>query len=122
MKKRVLVIDDSASVRQQVGMALAQAGFDVVEAVDGEDGEAKINSLADLSLVICDVNMPKRSGLELLERLQAAGTHPKLPIVMLTTEGQPAMIQRAKAAGAKGWIVKPFKAHLLVAAAEKLTA
>ena len=118
--KRVLVVDDSASVRQQVALALTQAGFQVVEAVDGLDGVDKITRNADLSAVICDVNMPRMNGLELLEKVRSGGCRPQLPILMLTTEGQPALMQRAKQAGAKGWIIKPFKADLLVAAIKKL--
>jgi two-component system chemotaxis response regulator CheY len=122
MSKRVLIVDDSATIRQQVRMALTQAGFDVIEAADGEDGVAKIRADATIAAVICDVNMPKKSGLELIEEIKAGGANSHVPIVMLTTEGQPALVQRAKQAGAKGWIVKPFKANLLVAAMQKLTA
>jgi len=121
MSKKVLVVDDSATVRQQVRMALSQSGFQVVEAVDGVDGKNKIDGGGDISLVICDVNMPRMNGIDMLEAVKSQSRHAKLPIVMLTTEGQPALIQRAKKAGAKGWIVKPFKANLLVAAATKLT-
>lgn len=122
MGKKVLIVDDSATIRQQVRMALGQAGFEVVEAVDGEDGVEKIRADADLAAVICDVNMPKKNGLELIEEIKAGGANSGIPIVMLTTEGQPGLIQRAKKAGAKGWIVKPFKAKLLVSAVQKLTA
>lgn len=122
MGKKVLVVDDSLTVRQQVGLALQNAGFDVVEAVDGVDGEEKIASVADLSMVICDVNMPRKSGIEMLEAVKAGGQNAKLPVLMLTTEGQPELIQKAKKAGAVGWIVKPFKADLLIGAVKKLTA
>lgn len=120
--KHVLVVDDSITVRQQVKLALSQAGFTVHEAGDGQAGAEQIERRADLGLVICDVNMPRMNGLEMLERVQGRKANPSLPIIMLTTEGQPALIQRAKAAGAKGWMVKPFKAELLVAAAHKLMA
>jgi len=119
---RILIVDDSATVRQQVSLALTGAGFEVVEAVDGQAGAETIEAEDDLSLVICDVNMPRMNGLEMLERIKAGGQRDHLPVVMLTTEGQPALIKRAKAAGAKGWIVKPFKAAQLVAAAKKLAA
>ena len=108
MTRRVLIVDDSATIRQQVRVALTQAGFEVVEAVDGQDGVNKIRADATLAAVICDVNMPKKSGLELIEEIRSGGVGSTVPIVMLTTEGQPALVQRAKAAGAKGWIVKPF--------------
>ena len=121
-KKKILVVDDSSAVRQQVSVALGQAGFEVVEAADGVDGVETIRNDPGLSMVICDVNMPRMNGLEMVEAVQADGKFGHLPIIMLTTEGQPSMIKRAKAAGAKGWIVKPFKAQMLVATAEKLTA
>jgi two-component system, chemotaxis family, chemotaxis protein CheY len=120
MAKKVLIVDDSASVRQQVRMALSPAGFETVDAVDGLDGLAKLAEDADIVLAICDVNMPRMNGLEMLEAARKAGTRPELPMLMLTTEGQPALIQRAKEAGAKGWIVKPFKPHLLLATVQKL--
>ncbi|HWA76710.1 MAG TPA: response regulator [Polyangiaceae bacterium] len=120
MAKKIIVIDDSPTVRQQVGMALKQAGFEVVEAVDGEQGLSTIQTVKDAAMAICDVNMPRMNGLEMLEAL--ARTGPQLPVLMLTTEGQPQLVERAKKSGAKGWIVKPFKADLLVAAVKKLTA
>jgi len=120
MSKKVLVVDDSATVRQQVGSALTQAGFTVIEAVDGVDGAARIEATADLALVICDVNMPRMNGLEMLEAVRSRPSAASMPIIMLTTEGDPSLVARAKQAGAKGWIVKPFKPELLVAAAKKL--
>ena len=75
----------------------------------------------DAALVICDVNMPNRNGLELLEVLRRHEQLKTLPVLMLTTEGQPQLIERARKSGAKGWLVKPFKADLLLAAVKKLT-
>lgn len=121
MGKKVLVVDDSTTVRQQVGLALTQAGFEVIEAVDGLDGIDKLDGVSAIALIICDVNMPRMNGIEMVEKLKAENKHAKVPVVMLTTEGQPELVNRAKNAGAKGWIVKPFKAELLVAAAKKLT-
>ena len=121
MGKKVIVIDDSQTIREQVGTTLRQAGFDIVEAVDGVDGTDVIERTPDAALVICDVNMPNRSGLELLEGLRKEDKYKALPVLMLTTEGQPQLIERARKSGAKGWLVKPFKADLLVAAARKLT-
>jgi two-component system chemotaxis response regulator CheY len=118
--KRILVVDDSATVRQQVGMALSQAGFDVVEAANGADGADIIENDPSLATVICDVNMPTMNGIEMLKKVKGNGQHANLPIVMLTTEGSPKLVEQAKAFGAKGWIVKPFKAELLVAAVKKL--
>ena len=119
MAPKILIVDDSNTVRMQVKNALVAAGFEVVEAADGNEGLARLESVADLAAVVCDINMPNMSGLELLERVPASASH--VPFVMLTTEGQPALMQRARAHGAKGWLVKPFKPDLLVAAMRKLT-
>ncbi len=107
----VMVVDDSAPVRQQVSTALRQAGFMVVEAVDGQDGVEKLAATPGVAMVICDVNMPRMTGIEFLEKLGG-----KLPVIMLTTEGQPEMKKKAKALGAKGWIIKPFVPELLIEA------
>jgi two-component system chemotaxis response regulator CheY len=117
--KKILVVDDSATVRQQVGMALTQAGYIVLEAGDGVEGLAVLDK-GGIAMVICDVNMPRMNGLDMLEQLRRDPRHVRVPVVMLTTEGQPNLVQRAKRAGAKGWIVKPFKADLMIAAVGKL--
>ena len=114
---KVLVIDDSQMVRYQVGKALTGAGFTVIDAVDGLDALSKLAAAPDTTLVICDVNMPNMNGIEFLEKKGSSGP----PVVMLTTEGQPELIKKAKALGAKGWVMKPFKPDLLIAAAKKLT-
>jgi two-component system chemotaxis response regulator CheY len=117
---RILIVDDSNMVRRQVAMALSGAGFTVVEACDGIDAQDKLS--ADTSLVVCDVNMPRMNGLELLAKIREDQQYAQLPIVMLTTEAQTGMYERARALGAKAWIVKPFKADLLLAAVRKLVA
>lgn len=114
----VMVVDDSMMVRGQVSRALTGAGFAVIEAVEGEDALKKLGAKPDTTLVVCDVNMPKMNGIELLEA--AAAKHPNVSFLMLTTEGQPALIQKAKSLGAKGWMVKPFKPDLLIAAVKAL--
>ncbi len=121
MGKKIIVIDDSQTIREQVATTLRRAGFDILEAVDGVDGAEVIERNPDAALAICDVNMPKKNGLELLEGLKASAKTSALPVLMLTTEGQPQLIERARKAGAKGWLVKPFKADLLLAAVKKLT-
>lgn len=118
MPKKVLVVDDSPSIRQQVTLTLSLAGFLVVEAVDGGDGLQQFQAESDISVVVCDVNRPKMNGIELVEKIHKVS--PVTPILMLTTEGQPASIEAARKAGAKGWIVKPFKAELFVSAVRKL--
>lgn len=120
MAGSILIVDDSAMVRRQVGAALTGAGYATVEATDGVDAQAKLAATADTALIVCDVNMPRMNGLELLEHLVRDPRAAKIPVVMLTTEGQPELIQRAKALGAKGWLVKPFKPEMLLAVAKKL--
>ncbi len=120
MARKILVIDDSKTVRDQVRQALESGGCEVIEAGDGKEGLEKIRATADLSMVFCDINMPNMTGIEMLEALHASGEGSKLPVVMLTTEGQPSLIQRARQAGAKAWIVKPFKSEHLLAAVTKL--
>ena len=118
MSVGILIVDDSLMVRKQVGTALKGLGYAVTEAVDGLDALDKLGGSPDTRLIVCDVNMPRMNGIEFLEKLSALGS--SIPVVMLTTEGQPELIQRAKSLGAKGWLVKPFKAEFLAATAKKL--
>jgi two-component system, chemotaxis family, chemotaxis protein CheY len=117
--KKIIIVDDSRTARIQVKNTLGSAGFDVVEAVDGKDGIAQIEANDDAALVLCDVNMPNLNGLDMLDALPEK-TRSKMIFLMLTTEAEPRLVQRAKNLGAKGWIVKPFKPELLVAAVKKL--
>lgn len=119
MGKKIIIVDDSRTARQQVAHALAEGGYDVVEAVDGNDGLSKIAANPDAALVIVDVNMPRMNGLEMLSAAKSGGPG-GVPFLMLTTEAQPELVQQAKALGAKGWIVKPFKPELLRSAVSKL--
>lgn len=118
-KKTVLVVDDSSTVRQQVVRALAPAGYDVTQAIDGVEALEAVRT-SPPALVLCDVNMPRMTGIEFLERLSEGQPGPPLPVVMLTSGGMPELIARAKRAGARGWIVKPFRPSLLVAAVRRL--
>src|ERR1700733_11053670 len=114
MAKIVLVVDDSSTVRQQVATALKGAGFCIIEAADGAEGLKTLEANRNIDMVVCDVNMPNMNGLEMVEKVKAKPENKTLPILMLTTEGQPSMIKRAKEAGASGWIIKPFDANQLV--------
>jgi len=113
MKKRIMIVDDSSSVRQLVSGTLSDGGYDVVEAVDGEDALAKFHD-NPTDLVISDLNMPNMDGIELVKQLRALPGQRFLPIIMLTTESQDAKKQEGRAAGASGWLVKPFKAEQIL--------
>lgn len=120
MSAKILVVDDSQTVRQQVANALQPHGFEILEAVDGVQGAVAIGE-GGIDCVICDVNMPNMDGISMVEKVKAEMGFTNLPIIMLTTEGAMELVQRAKKAGASGWIVKPFKKDLLLAAVTKLT-
>ncbi len=119
-KKSVLIVDDSLTVRQQVSLTLASAGYQIVEASDGREGVDALRTHAEVAMVLCDLNMPRMNGIEFLETIRGDATGLPVPVVMLTTDGSPELIARAKRAGAKGWIVKPFQADLLVAAVRRI--
>ena len=118
MAKTIMIIDDSASVRQVVGITLKKAGYDVLEAVDGKDALGKLTGLK-VHLMICDVNMPNMDGISFLKAVKQTN-YKFTPIIMLTTESQESKKQEGKDAGAKAWVVKPFKPEQLVAAIQKL--
>ena len=103
---KILVVDDSSTVRTEVSQFLSDQGISVETAVDGVDGLAKITSDGELKLVICDVNMPNMDGLTMVEKVRASNAG--LSIIMLTTGSSVSMKQRGKNAGVKGWIIKPF--------------
>jgi two-component system chemotaxis response regulator CheY len=111
MGKTVLIVDDSASMRQLVSFAIKGAGYDVVAAVNGKDALTKI---AGAGMVITDLNMPEMDGIELIKKIRADPAGKFTPIVMLTTESQDAKKQQGKQAGASGWLVKPFRPEELV--------
>jgi two-component system, chemotaxis family, chemotaxis protein CheY len=121
MGVKVLVIDDSATIRVQVRRALCAEGFTVIEATDGVDALEKFDATPDTRLVVCDVNMPRMNGLEFLDVVRN-DRGSSVAVLMLTTDSQVELIQRAKVLGAKGWLIKPVRTELLVAAAKKLTA
>jgi two-component system chemotaxis response regulator CheY len=120
MAARILIVDDSRTIRQQVGLTLGQAGYETIEAEDGVEGLAMIGSQTDIALVICDINMPNMNGIEMLTAVKADVRNAALPVLMLTTEARADLIQQAKRIGAKGWVVKPFKPDQLAAAVRKI--
>jgi len=105
--KTIMTVDDSASMRQMVSFVLKAAGYSVVEATDGVDALSKLKG-QDLALVFSDINMPNMDGLEFTRQLRAIPQYKFVPVVLLTTESHPEKKQQGKAAGATGWIVKPF--------------
>lgn len=119
MAKVVLTVDDSASIRQMVAFTLKSAGYEVVEAVDGEDGLNKAKSKS-ANLVLTDQNMPKMDGLTLIKSLRGLPQYRSVPILMLTTESSDAMKAAGKAAGATGWLVKPFDPQKLLEVVKKV--
>lgn len=119
MAKIIMVVDDSASLRQVVKIALNNAGYDVVEACDGKDALGKLGGQR-YHLIISDVNMPNMDGIELLKAIKQHGTYKFTPVLMLTTEAGEAKKQEGQAAGAKAWIVKPFQPQQLLMAVSKL--
>lgn len=119
MSKTIMTADDSSSIRQMVSFTLKQAGYSVIEAVDGSDALNKLKS-NPIHMLISDLNMPKTDGLELIKQVRAMAEYKFIPIIMLTTESQADMKQKGKAAGATGWIVKPFKPDQLLSVIKKV--
>ena len=117
---QILVVDDSATVRNEVSSFIKAHGMTVEVAVDGKDGLDKLKKDSQIKLIISDVNMPNMDGLTMAEKVRAELNNQTVNIIMLTTESDPRMKQRGKAAGVKGWIVKPFKGDNVVASIKKL--
>jgi len=119
MARTIMIIDDSASIRMVVSIALKKAGYEVIEAVDGRDALEKIKG-QKINLIICDVNMPNMDGISFLKTIKQDPNYKFTPVIMLTTESQETKKQEGRAAGAKAWVVKPFKPEQMLAAVEKL--
>lgn len=119
MSKTIMTVDDSSSVRQMVNFTLNEAGYEVIEAVDGQDAISKLEG-PTVHMVITDLNMPNLDGLGLIRWLRASPDHKFLPVVMLTTESQESKKNEGKEAGATGWIVKPFKPDQLLSVVKKV--
>ena len=117
---QILVVDDSSTVRNEVCDFLKANGLTVTTAVDGKDGLDKLKADPAVKLIICDVNMPNMDGLTMAEKVRSDLKNITVNIIMLTTENSPAMKERGKAAGIKGWIVKPFNGAAVIASVQKL--
>ncbi|NEV64874.1 response regulator [Thiorhodococcus minor] len=119
MGKTIMIVDDSASLRQVVGIALKGAGYDVIEASDGKDALAKLTG-QKIHLIVSDVNMPNMDGITLVQEVKKLPQYRFTPIMMLTTETESDKKAQGKAAGAKAWLVKPFQPPTLLDAVSKL--
>lgn len=122
MAKTILIVDDSASLRAVVNIALTGAGYEVIEAGHGQEGLDKLSKLAGkkVHLIVSDVNMPVMGGIEFVTKVKQNPIYKFTPVVMLTTEGQDAAKEQGRAAGAKAWIMKPFNPAQMLNAVSKL--
>jgi two-component system chemotaxis response regulator CheY len=119
MAKTIMIVDDSASMRDVVGIALRAAGYEVLEGRDGVDALSKLTG-QKVHLIISDVNMPKLDGIGFLKAVKQLPSYRFTPIIMLTTESGEAKKREGQAAGAKAWVVKPFRPEHLISAVQKL--
>ncbi len=119
MSKTIMTVDDSTSIRQMVSFTLKNAGFNVLEATDGKDAIAKLDG-KPVDMMFVDLNMPNMDGIELIRNVRSNSAYKFIPLIMLTTESQADKKQEGKAAGATGWIVKPFKPEQLISVVKKV--
>ena len=118
-QKLIMVIDDSVSLREVVGISLRTAGYEVIEACDGKDALSKLNG-RKVQLMICDVNMPVMDGISFVREVKQLPRHRFVPIIMLTTESRESRKVEGQLAGAKAWVVKPFRPEQMLRAVAKL--
>ena len=119
MSKTVMIVDDSASVRRVVGIALKGAGYTVIDGCDGRDALSKLTG-QKVHLIISDVNMPNMDGITFLKAVKQLPAYRFTPVIMLTTESEESKKREGQAAGAKAWVVKPFQPEQLVGAVQRL--
>ena len=119
MGKTILIVDDSESIREVVSATLENDGYEVLVGVDGVDAQKYLTG-QDIGLIITDLNMPNKDGIELIKDVRQTESYKFTPILLLTTESQAEKKQEAKAAGATGWIVKPFVQEKLLATVKKV--
>jgi two-component system, chemotaxis family, chemotaxis protein CheY len=120
MPKTILIVDDSSSLRTVVKIALARAGYDVLEAGDGKEGLTQLDKAGKVHLIVSDVNMPNMDGITFVTEVKKHPRHRFTPVIMLTTEGADGKKEQGRAAGAKAWITKPFNPPQLLDAVSKL--
>lgn len=113
MGRTVITVDDASTIRRMISFTLRSAGHEVIEAADGMEALNQLRSRG-VDLVISDINMPRMDGIELTRQLRALDRHKSTPILLLTTESDPAMKAKGKQAGATGWLVKPFQQDQLL--------
>ncbi|MDO9003069.1 MAG: response regulator [Aquabacterium sp.] len=119
MAKTILIVDDSSSLRVVVSIALKSAGYDVIEACDGKDALTKLTG-QKIHMIISDVNMPNMDGISLVKAIKQLAAYKFTPIIMLTTESQDEKKKQGQEAGAKAWVLKPFKPDQLLGVVQKL--
>lgn len=117
---KILVVDDSSTVRDEVAGFFRKHGIETLTASDGRDGLAKLRANPGIKLIISDINMPDMDGLTMVEKIRGELRNASVPVVMLTTENNPQMKERGKAAGITGWIVKPFRGEAVLEAFRKI--
>ena len=119
MNKTIMTVDDSASMRQMISFTLEKSGYGVITAENGVDAIKKLET-GTVNMIITDLNMPLMDGIELIKSVRTISQYKFIPIVMLTTESDDSKKQQGKAAGATGWIVKPFKPEQLIGVVQKV--
>ena len=119
MAKTIMIVDDSASMRRVVGIALKGAGYEVIEGVDGKDALSKLKG-QKVHMIISDVNMPVMDGIAFLKAVKQIPAYKFTPVIMLTTESAEDKKREGQAAGARAWVVKPFQPEQLVSAVQRL--
>jgi two-component system, chemotaxis family, chemotaxis protein CheY len=121
MGKKILVVDDSAAIRQSISFILTQEGYETIEASDGMEGLAALAKLDAVDLIITDVNMPNLDGIGFIKKARELDKFKFTPILVLTTESQGSKMNEGKEAGATGWIVKPFNSEKLLGIVKKVS-
>ena len=119
MAKTIMIVDDSASMRRVVGIALKGAGYDVLEGCDGKDALGKLKG-QKVHMIISDVNMPVMDGIAFLKAVKQMPAYKLTPVIMLTTESAEEKKREGQAAGARAWVVKPFQPEQLIGAVQRL--